>query len=65
MPGDFSLPGASCFTCRALGAATFTGVSAYLLYETALARTRPHKALLLVGSAGSLAVAYLRWNLKA
>jgi hypothetical protein len=53
---------ASCLTCRALGTTTFLGVTAYLLHETSLAKTRPHRAVLLLGSAGSLAMAYLRWR---
>jgi hypothetical protein len=38
-------------------------VTAYLLHEASLARTRPHRALLLAAGAGSLGVAYLRWRL--
>lgn len=45
-----------------MGTATFLGVTVYLLHETSLARTRLHKGLLLLGSAGSLSVAYLRWR---
>lgn len=52
-----------CFSCRATGTAAFLGVTAYLLHEASLARTRPHRALLLAAGAGSLGVAYLRWRL--
>ena len=55
-------PSSSCFTCRALGTATFLGATAYLLYERTLARTRAHRAVLLACSAGSAGMAILRWR---